>query len=126
MEDALCEHHAHSLCDSHGGQLKQLLKRLGTSAEDGGGRRTPEETKVLIEAMMKRTHVVPFGSFDRQGFIEWAHPEPDRKDFGVRPFDGIRSVGHIKFIGVGQILCRTLTACCVAPDSRTLFWCSVG
>lgn len=37
----LCEHHAYSLCDSHGGSIKPIFRKLDTASSDGMYHRIP-------------------------------------------------------------------------------------
>ena len=55
---------------------------------------------------MKRTVVIPFGSFDKAEFATWAHNNADPSTVGS--CNGIRDAGHTKFTGLGQCLLRRL------------------
>ena len=110
----LCQYHAWSLCDSHGGVVKAKMKRAeirGEIPEEAG------EVKKMLEEELQRTFVFPqekisvvnidreiyarFGGFNRVG-----------------PVPGLGDVGHIMYLKFGVVLTRKRPNCSDTVELR--------
>ena len=98
----LCQYHAWSLCDSHGGVIKLKMKRAEIRDEVPS---TTEMMKAMLEGEIDRTFVyaqdrIPVGIIDRELYARFGGFAK------VGPVPGLGDVGHISYPKFGHVLTR--------------------
>ena len=98
----LCQYHAWSLCDSHGGVIKLKMKRAEIRDEVPS---TTEMMKAMLEGEIDRTFVyaqdrIPVGIIDRELYARFGGFAK------VGPVPGLGDVGHISYPKFRHVLTR--------------------
>ena len=116
----LCQYHAWSLCDSHGGAVKSNMKRCEIKDEVPD---TLDGIKILLETEIERTFVfpqdkIPVATIDCELYARFGGYNK------VGPVPGLSDVGHITYLGFGHVLTRkkygypdVVEMRCVLPDN---------